>query len=189
MTLCQMRTQVPFAKKGAQQPPPTFRPMSISHIINACYVYLLAILAASARNNLIHYDTSSEIVLAVTPEYGFSNTLTNDKQHVKCQLPLITRHRASTSMYSLTFLHLRYVARTPAVEARSPGRRSNVENEPHRCQASHAHFPYTPRNFENTPRHLPVTGRQHVQTPPSVRTVVIPRDGRKLVTRAHVMLP
>jgi len=43
---------------------------------------------------------------------------------------LKTRHRASTSMYSLTFLRSYYVGRTPPVEARSPGRRSNVENAP-----------------------------------------------------------
>jgi len=50
-----------------------------------------------------------------------------------------TRHRASTSMYSLEYKHvlanilrLHYVARTPPVEARSPGRRSNVENAPRR---------------------------------------------------------
>jgi len=33
-------------------------------------------------------------------------------------------------------------------------------------QASHAHFPYTARNFENAPRHPPVTGQQRAQTPP-----------------------
>jgi len=48
-------------------------------------------------------------------------------------------------------LRSRYVARTPQLEARSPGRRSNVENAPHRRPASHAHFPYTARNFENAP--------------------------------------
>ena len=47
---------------------------------------------------------------------------------------LLTRHRASTSMYSLTFcVHVMLpVARTPPLEARSPGRRSNVENAPRR---------------------------------------------------------
>ena len=63
---------------------------------------------------------------------------------------VITRHRASTSMYSRTqnvseymlvseykhvlanILRSRYVARTPPVEACSPGRRSNVENAPRR---------------------------------------------------------
>ena len=45
----------------------------------------------------------------------------------------------------------RYVARMPLVEARSTARCSNVENVPRRRPASHAHFPYTPRNFENAP--------------------------------------
>jgi len=47
-------------------------------------------------------------------------------------------------------LRSRYVARTPPVEVRSPGRRSNVEN---------------------APRHPPVTSQQRAQTPPSVRTM------------------
>jgi len=61
-------------------------------------------------------------------------------------------------------LRSRYVARTPSVEARSPGRSSNVENAPplltaSHWPASHAHFPYTARNFENAPRHPPVTNQ------------------------------
>jgi len=62
------------------------------------------------------------------------------------------------------------------MEARSPGRRSNVENAlppsmaSHR-PTSHAHFPYTARNFENAPRHPPITGQQRAHTPPSVRTM------------------
>ena len=107
-----------------------------------------------------------------------------------------TRHRASTSTYSANILRSRYVARTPPLEARSPDRRSNVENGPphlpstasHR-PASHAHFPYTARNFENAPvtcRHRPAA-RAH----PAKRLhyVIILRDGRKLVTRVCVMLP
>jgi len=66
-------------------------------------------------------------------------------------------------------LRSRYVARTPPVEARSPGRRSNVENDPRRRPASHAHFPYTAHNFENAPPL--VTGRQCAHTLPSVRTM------------------
>jgi len=68
-------------------------------------------------------------------------------------------------------LRSRYVARTPPVEARSPGRHSNVEN---------------------APRHPPVTGQQRAaRTHPAERShyVVILQDGRKLVTRVRVMLP
>ena len=61
----------------------------------------------------------------------------------------------------------RYVARTPPLEARSPGRCSNVENAPVDGQS-----PATkPRNFENAPRHPPVSGQQRAQTPSSVRTM------------------
>ena len=81
-----------------------------------------------------------------------------------------TRHRASTSMYSLTFC-IRFLlpechqwkpaVQTAAVMLRTPPSTAN-----HR-RASHAHFAYTARNFENAPRHLPVSGQQRVQTPPS----------------------
>ena len=57
-------------------------------------------------------------------------------------------------------------------------------------RASHAHFPYTARNFENAPvtrqspdisvRRPRPAGRSHY---------VISRDGRKLVSRVRVMLP
>ena len=51
--------------------------------------------------------------------------------------------------------------------------------------ASHAHFPYIARNFENAPR------RPAARSRPAERLhyVVISRDGRKLVTRVRVMLP
>jgi len=54
-----------------------------------------------------------------------------------------TRHRASTSMYSVTFCGCVYVARIPPVETHSPDRRSNVENAPVDGQspASSVHTP------------------------------------------------
>jgi len=65
-------------------------------------------------------------------------------------------------------LRSRYVARTPPVEARSTGRRNNVDNAPPPSTASHrpaihVHFPYTARNFENAPRHPPATGQQRAR--------------------------
>ena len=120
------------------------------------------------------------------------------RQHAK---PVETRHRASTSMYSLTFcirIMLPERHQSP-VEARSPDCRSNLENAPlrrlvsHR-QASHGHFPYTKRNFENAPvtRQLPASSAHSRRRPrPDGRShyVVISRDGRKLVTKVLVMLP
>ena len=67
-------------------------------------------------------------------------------------------------------LRSRYVARTPPVKARSPGRRNNVENAPVDGQS--------PASCARRPR---PAGRSHY--------VVISRDGRKLVTRVRVMLP
>ena len=65
-------------------------------------------------------------------------------------------------------LRSRYVARTPSVEARSAGRRSNVENAP-----------------------SPASHRPAARAHPAERShyVVISRDGLKLVTRVRVMLP
>jgi len=93
-----------------------------------------------------------------------------------------TRHRASTSMYSLTFC-VRFLLperhqRKPAVQAAAVMLKTPSSTANHR-RASHAHFPYTAHNFENAPRHPP--GRSHY--------VVTSRDGGKLVTRVRVMLP
>ena len=92
-------------------------------------------------------------------------------QQVKvCAHMNTTRHSASTSMYSLTFCVRVMMPKRHQWEARSPGRRSNVENAPSTAShwpASHAHFPYTARNIENAP----VTRQQRVHTPPSVRTM------------------
>jgi len=63
--------------------------------------------------------------------------------------------KAMNNMYKTrhvlaNILHSHYVARMPPVEARSPGRRSNVGN---------------------ALRRRPVTGQQHAQTPTSVHTM------------------
>ena len=65
-------------------------------------------------------------------------------------------------------LRSRYVARTPPLEARSPGRGSNVENAPVDGQ-SPASQPrplaiYGTQCWER-PRHLPVTNQQRAHTP------------------------
>ena len=87
---------------------------------------------------------------------------------------IATRHRASTSMYSVTFCvrvtsperhHWKTAVQTAAVILRTPP--STASYRP----ASHARFPYTARNFENAPRHPPVTGQQCAYIPPSVRTM------------------
>ena len=63
-----------------------------------------------------------------------------------------TRHRAITSVYSLTFcvrvtLPERHQWK-PAVQAAAVMQRTPPSTASHR-PASHAHFPYTARNFEN----------------------------------------
>ena len=63
-----------------------------------------------------------------------------------------------------------FVARTPSEEARSPCRRSSVENAP-----------VTRQSAASSARRPRPAGRSHY--------VVISRDGRKLVTRVRVMLP
>jgi len=73
-------------------------------------------------------------------------------------------------MYSLTFC-VRFLLperhqRKPAVQAAAVMLRTPPSTANHR-RASHAHFPYTARNFENSLRHPPVSGQQRAQTPPS----------------------
>jgi len=90
-------------------------------------------------------------------------------------------------------LRSRYVARTPSVEARSPGRSSNVENAPRRRPVTGQ--PTTPtsdiwRAILRTPP-SPASHRPEARTHPTERShyVVKSRDGRKFVTRVRVMLP
>ena len=98
-----------------------------------------------------------------------------------------TRHRESTSMYSLTFCvrfllperHQRKPAvqaaavmlRTPPVDGQSPASQPRA------------------RNFENAPRHPPASSARRPRPAGRLHYVVISRDGRKLVTRVRVMLP
>jgi len=109
----------------------------------------------------------------------------NDKKNNKAQ--------SEYKHVRANILRSRYVARTPPLEARSPGRRSNIENAPLDGQlpaSQHTHFPYTARNFENAP--LSPAGHQPAaRAHPTERLyyVVISRDGRKLVTRVRVVLP
>jgi len=77
----------------------------------------------------------------------------------------------------------------PAVQAAAVMLRTPPSTASHR-PASHAHFPYTARNFENAPP-SPDSHRPAARAHPAERShyVVISRDGRKLVTRVRVMLP
>jgi len=69
-------------------------------------------------------------------------------------------------MYSLTFC-VRIVARTPPVEARCAGRRSNVENAPRRRPVTGqlaSLLPIYAAQFWERPRYPPVTGQQRALT-------------------------
>ena len=105
-----------------------------------------------------------------------------------------TRHTASTSMYSLTFcVHFllpechqwKPAVQTAAVLLRMPPSTANQR------RASHAHFPYTARNFENAPVTRQSAASSAHRPRPAGRShyVIILWDGCKLVTRVHVMLP
>ena len=88
-----------------------------------------------------------------------------------------------------------FVARMAPVDARSPDCRSNVENAPRRrpitsepaTPISHIRHailrmpPITRQSAASSVRRPHLAGRLHY--------VVISRDGRKLVTRVHIMLP
>ena len=105
-----------------------------------------------------------------------------------------TRHRVSTSMYSLTFCvrvmsperhHWKPAVQAAAIMLRTPPpspRLLPVTGQP----ASHAHLPYTVRNFENAA----ITGRSPASSARTPRRAfVLSRDRRNLVTRVRVMLP
>jgi len=90
---------------------------------------------------------------------------------------------------------LRYVARTPPVEARSPGHRSNVANAPPRRRPVTGQqattTSHTRRAILRTPPRSPASHRPAARAHPAERShyVVISRDRRKVVTRVRVMLP
>ena len=102
-----------------------------------------------------------------------------------------TRHRASTSMYSLTFC-VRFLLperhqRKPAVQAAAVMLRTP---------------PVDGQSLASQPRPLPIYGAQFWECPQSPASsmrrprpagcshyVVMSRDGRKLVTRVRVMMP
>jgi len=87
----------------------------------------------------------------------------------------------------------RYVARTPPVEARSPSRRSNVENAPHRRPVTGQ--PATPTShircaiLRTPPSHASHRPTAHADPAERSHYVVISWDGCKLVTRVHIILP
>ena len=111
----------------------------------------------------------------------------NDDDHNNNQALIEYNHVLANILRSL------FVARSPSEEARSPGRRSNVENAPRRrpligqpaTSTSHIR-----RAIFITPQ-PPASHRPAARADPAERShyVVISRDGRKLVTRVWVMLP
>ena len=108
-----------------------------------------------------------------------------------------TRHRASTSMYSLTFCicvmlpechQWKPTVQAAAVMLRTPPPPPSTASHQ---QASHAHFPYTARNFENAPvtRQLLASSARRPRPAGRSHYAVTLWDGCKLVTRVRVMLP
>jgi len=104
-----------------------------------------------------------------------------------------TRHRASTSMYSLTFcIRVMLPERhqwKPAVQAAAVMLRTPPSTASRR-PASYVHFPHIVRNFENASL-LPACHQPAAHAHLTERSyyVVISWDGRKLVTRVRIMLP
>ena len=100
---------------------------------------------------------------------------------------LITRHR-----FCVRFLLPKRHQWKPAVQAVAVMLRTPLSTANHR-RASHAQFPYTMHNFENASppvtRQSPARGARRPHPVGCSHYVVISRDGCKLVTRVHVMLP
>jgi len=110
-------------------------------------------------------------ISADTACFRFTSELTAPNTRQRQQLSAYTtRHRASTSMYSLTFC-VRFLLpechqRNPAVQVAAVMLRTP---------------PVTRQSAARSARRPRPAGRSHY--------VVISRDGRKLVTRVRVMLP
>jgi len=116
------------------------------------------------------------------------------KNKKKIETTAANRHRASTSMYSLTFC-VRFLLserhqRKPAVQAaavmlRTPRRRpitgEAATPTSHIRRAILRTSPVTRQSAASSARRPRPAGRSH--------KVVMSRDGRKLVTRVRVMLP
>ena len=133
------------------------------------------------------YCEASPAVYIVCPEATTERQLSNSKQVCKCAFHTavdcvwpfsnngcqldITRHTASTSMYSLTFC-VRFLLperhqRKPAVQAAAVMLRTPPSTANHR-RASHAHaLPIYGAQFWECSHHPPVSGQQRAQTPPS----------------------
>jgi len=158
------------------------QPCAVSNVISSMLLTLA--LVTDQEMNVYYYNS-------IHPCCTFT-IYVNVRQKPELSALAVTRHRASTSMYSLTFRvrvtlperhHCKPAVRAAAVMLRTPPIAG------HHRPASHAHFPYTELNFENAPitcRSLANSART-----PAERShyVVISRDGRKLVTRVCVMLP
>jgi len=107
------------------------------------------------------------------------------------RLQFSTRHRASTSMYSLTFC-VRFLlperhqwkpaVQTAAITLRTPPSAAG------RARPLPVCF-YAAHGFGGAPRRPPVGSARRPRPASRLRYVVISRDGRKLVTRVRVMLP
>ena len=116
------------------------------------------------------------------------------EQQISCMIIEATRHRASTSMYSLTFcIRVMLPERhqwKPAVQATAVMLRTlPVDGQ---SQASQPRpLPIYAVQFWERPAPSPASHRPAARAHPAERShyVVISRDGRKLVTRVCMMLP
>jgi len=115
--------------------------------------------------------------------FDFSSSAQHN--HAQCEY----KHVLANILRSL------FVARMPSEEARSPGRRSNVENAPRRRPITGEPATLTSHIRHTILRTPPITRQSTASSAcrprPANRShyVVISRDGRKLVTTVRVMLP
>ena len=154
------------------------------------------------NRQMVRRMNDSRIHVGVSVEFADVKRLTNHRwisvsfyspNPAQPVININTRHRANTSMYSLTFC-VRFLLpeshqRKPAVQATAVMLRTP---------------PVDGQSPASQPRPLPIYGAQFWELPPSPAShrpaarahpaershyVVISRDGRKLVTRVRVMLP
>ena len=150
----------------------------------------------SSRSTFTHTHTHT-----VTSTLASSTSWLQTRYLINQSINQSTRHRASTSMYSLTFCVRFLLPERHQWKARIPDCRSNVENAPSRRPVAGgpaATLAVCGARFWGRPRRPSPAGRRRASPAGNARRprpagrshyAVISRDGRKLGTRVRVMLP
>jgi len=183
------------------------RPLSISLVLLLQTLQLISVILALIIHLPFHLrQLRSELRTIRSKLIQLRQTSPFNDRHLHSPITR-NRHRASTSMHSLTFCVRFLLPERHQWKARIPDCRSNVENFP--CRRPVAGGPAAPAcrirravlgappvarqspagDERRRPLSSPAGGARRPRPAGRSHYVVISRDGRKLVTRVRVMLP